>query len=51
MNGLWDAQVKARVNTDGRMDKPKPICPLNFYEVGGIKNMDPLSFHSPYTSS
>ena len=23
--------------TDGRTDRPKPICPLNFSEVGGIK--------------
>ena len=23
--------------TDGRMDRPKPICPLNFSEVGSIK--------------
>ena len=22
---------------DGQMDRPKPICPLNFSEVGGIK--------------
>ena len=20
--------------TDGQMDRPKPICPLNFFEVG-----------------
>ena len=23
--------------TDARTDRPKPICPLNFSEVGGIK--------------
>ena len=23
--------------TDGWTDRPKPICPLNFFEVGGIK--------------
>ena len=23
--------------TDGRMERPKPICPLNFSKVGGIK--------------
>ena len=23
--------------TDRRTDRPKPICPLNFSEVGGIK--------------
>ena len=22
--------------TDGQTDRPKPICPLNFFEVGGI---------------
>ena len=22
---------------DGQMDRPKPICPLNFFQVGGIK--------------
>ena len=21
---------------DGQTDRPKPICPLNFFEVGGI---------------
>ena len=24
---------------DGQMDRPKPICLLNFFEVGGIKNV------------
>ena len=24
--------------TDGWMHNPKPICPVNFFEVGGIKN-------------
>ena len=28
--------------TDGRMDRPKPICPLNFSEVGDIKIPRPL---------
>ena len=28
--GITDRQ------TDGQMDRPKPICPLNFFEVGGI---------------
>ena len=23
--------------TEGRMEKPKAICPLNFFKVGGIK--------------
>ena len=23
--------------TDRQTDRPKPICPLNFFEVGGIK--------------
>ena len=23
--------------TDGQTDRPKPICPLNFFKVGGIK--------------
>ena len=23
--------------TDGLTDKPKPICPFNFFKVGGIK--------------
>ena len=23
---------------DARMDKPKAICPFNFFKVGGIKN-------------
>ena len=33
--------------TDGQMDRPKPICPLNFFEVGGKIN----SFHFfPYKS-
>ena len=26
--------------TDGRTDKPKAICPFNFFKVGGIKNTD-----------
>ena len=25
--------------TDGQTDGPKAICPLNFFEVGGIKNV------------
>ena len=29
-NGRTDAQTHAR------MDNPRPICPLNFFEVGGI---------------
>ena len=28
--------------TDGRTDRPKPICPLNFFEVGGIKTAEVL---------
>ena len=24
---------------DRRTDRPKPICPLNFFEVGGIKTI------------
>ena len=24
---------------DRRMDRPKPICPLDFFEVGGIKTV------------
>ena len=31
-----DGQTDRR--TDGRTDRPKPICPLNFSEVGGIKS-------------
>ena len=27
--------------TDRRTDRPKPICPLNFSEVGGIKTKFP----------
>ena len=26
--------------TDRRMDRPKPICPLNVFEIGGIKRRD-----------
>ena len=26
--------------TDRQTDGPKPICPLNFFEAGGIKNDD-----------
>ena len=26
------------LRTDGWTDEPKPICPFNFSEVGGIKN-------------
>ena len=29
--------------TDGQTDRPKPICPLNFSEVGGIKMISELS--------
>ena len=32
---ITDRQTDGR--TDGRTDRPKPICPLNFSEVGGIK--------------
>ena len=33
--GVTDRQTDGR--TDGQTDRPKPICPLNFFEVGGIK--------------
>ena len=29
------------------MDRPKPICPLNFFEVGGIKKLLCLGQHIP----
>ena len=31
---------------DGQMDRPKPICPFNFFEVGGIK-MHKYSSYGP----
>ena len=33
--GVTDRRTDGR--TDGERDRPKPICPLNFFEVGGIK--------------
>ena len=27
------------VSTNGRTDKPKAMCPFNFFKVGGIKNL------------
>ena len=32
---IWYASKSV---TNGHMDNPKPICPLNFFEVRGIKN-------------
>ena len=29
-------KVKKKVQTHGHMDKPKAICPTNFFKVGGI---------------
>ena len=34
MHGFW------RIN--GRMDNPKPICPINCFEVGGIITPQPI---------
>ena len=34
---------------NGRTQRPKPICPLNLLEVGGIINMGPLIFHTNST--
>ena len=38
-DGRTDGRTDRRTDgqTDGRTDRPKPICPLNFSEVGGIK--------------
>ena len=33
MHGSW---------TDGRTHNPKPICPINFFEVGGIEKHNNL---------
>ena len=33
------SKVKKKVvRTQGHTDKPKAICPTNFFKVGGIKN-------------
>ena len=37
-DGLTDGQ-RVRL-ADGQTDRPKPICPLNFFEVGGIKRVN-----------
>ena len=49
MHGSYVACIKKRderthmhARTDGRTDNPKPICPVNFFEVGGI-NSAPVS--------
>ena len=31
---------RTHTQTDRQTDKPKAICPSNFFKVGGIKNMD-----------
>ena len=35
--------------TDSQTDRPKPICPLNFFEVGSIKMVSNLSQLFAYT--
>ena len=39
---ITDRQMDGQTDgcTDRRTDRPKPICPLNFSEVGGIKRIN-----------
>ena len=32
------------LRTDRQTDRPKPICPLNFFEVGGIKTVGEVDY-------
>ena len=35
---IWNASNSVTDgHTDARTDEPKPICPTNFFKVGGIK--------------
>ena len=36
--------------TDGQTDRPKPICPLNFFEVGGIKTLVQIDLSNCFSS-
>ena len=39
---------RLKVRTHGHTDKPKAICPTNFFKVGGIKNTGQLFFHEEF---
>ena len=47
MHGSW-TNGRTHAHTDGRAHNPKPICPVNFFEVGGITTTIPIPQTSLY---
>ena len=45
VSSIFCLQENCDVQTNGQMDKPKALSPLNFFEVGGIKR-DPNGLES-----